>query len=88
MAKEIENAKWLVSFNDDIKIFQRRIPPEIYKNFVNVYAFQAEKYKFRPKVPHNVARVVLSILLMLRINPNITSKGYSKAYDLLVDSAI
>jgi AcrR family transcriptional regulator len=88
MAKEIEHTKWLVSFNADLEIFQRRIPPDTYKNFVNVYALQTEKYKFRPQVSHSMVRVVLSILLMLRINPNITSKDYDKAYELLVDSAI
>jgi AcrR family transcriptional regulator len=88
MAKEIEHTKWLISFHDDLAIFQRRIPPDTYKNFVNVYAFQTEKYKIRPQVSSGIVRVVLSILLMLRINPNITSKNYSKAYELIVDSAI
>jgi AcrR family transcriptional regulator len=88
MAKEIEHTKWLVSFNNDLAIFQRRIPPDTYKNFVNVYAFQTEKYKLNPKVSSSMVRVVLGILLMLRIDPNITSKDYNKAYELIVDSAI
>jgi AcrR family transcriptional regulator len=88
MAKEIEQTKWLISFNDDLAIFQRRIPPDTYKNFVNVYAFQTEKYKFHPRVSPGMVRVVLSVLLMLRINPNIASKDYGKAYEFIVDSII
>jgi AcrR family transcriptional regulator len=88
MAKEIAKSKWLVSFYKDLEIFQRKVPPEIYKKFANIYTWQAEKYSFRPSVPHTVATVALGILLMLRINPNISSKDYNKAYELLVDSAI
>jgi hypothetical protein len=88
MAKEIAKSKWLVSFNDDLKIFQRKIPPEVYKKFSNIYTCQAEKYGFHPYVPSNVATVVLGILLMLRINPNVTSKNYNKAYDFIIDTVI
>jgi AcrR family transcriptional regulator len=88
MAKEIEHTKWLVSFSEDVKIFQRKIPLDSFKNFVNVYTFQVEKYKLHPKVSYNVVRLSLGILLMLRVNPNITSKDYSKAYELIVDSTI
>jgi AcrR family transcriptional regulator len=88
MTKEIEHTKWLISFNEDLAIFQRRIPPDIYKNFVNVYAFQTEKYKFHPHVSPGIVRVVLGILLMLRINPNISSKDYGRAYEFIADSII
>jgi AcrR family transcriptional regulator len=88
MAKEIAKTKWLASFNDDLEIFQRKIPPETYKKFANIYTYQAEKHSLRAHVPHNIATVVLGILLMLRINPAITSKDYNRAYEFLVDSAI
>jgi hypothetical protein len=88
MAKETAKMKWLASFNKDLEIFQRKIPPETYKKFANIYTYQAEKYGFRPTVPYNVEAVVLGILLMLRINPNISSKDYHKAFEFLVDSAI
>jgi AcrR family transcriptional regulator len=88
MAKETAKMKWLASFNKDLEIFQRKIPPEIYKKFANIYTYQAEKYSFRPTVPSNVATVVLGILLMLKINPNVTSKDYNKAYDYLIDTEL
>jgi AcrR family transcriptional regulator len=88
MAKEIEHTKWLVSLNDDLEIFQRKLPQNTLKNFINTYTFQVEKYKFRPKVSYDMARLVLGIMLALRINPNITSKNYSKAYEFIVDSII
>jgi AcrR family transcriptional regulator len=88
MAREIAKMKWLASFNDDLEIFHRKIPPETYKKFANIYTYQMEKYSFRPNVPYNVATVVLGILLMLRINPNVISKDYNKAYEFIVDSAI
>jgi AcrR family transcriptional regulator len=88
MAREIEHTKWLVSFHDDLEIFQRKLPVNTLKDFVNTYTFQVEKYRFRPKVPYGMTRLVLGILLALKINPNITSKNYSKAYELIVDSAI
>jgi AcrR family transcriptional regulator len=88
MAKEIAKTKWFDSFNEDLKIFQRKIPQEKYKQLANLYTIQTEKYRLRPTVHSNVATVVLGILFMLRINPNITSKNYNKAYEFLVDTAI
>jgi AcrR family transcriptional regulator len=88
MAKEIEHTKWLVSFHEDLAIFQRKIPLDTFKKFVTLYTFQVEKYKFHPKVSYDLVRLVLGILLMLRIHPAINSKNYSKAYELMVDSVI
>jgi AcrR family transcriptional regulator len=88
MAKETSKMKWLASFNKDLEIFQRKIPPEIYKKFSHIYTYQVEKYSLRPTVSSNVATVVLGILLMLKINPNITSKDYNKAYDFIIDTVI
>jgi AcrR family transcriptional regulator len=88
MAKEIEHTKWLVSLNDDIAIFQRKLPQNKLKDFVNTYTFRVEKHKFRPKISYDITRLVLGVLLALRINPNIASKNYSKAYEFIVDSVI
>jgi AcrR family transcriptional regulator len=88
MAKEIEQTKWLISLNDDLEIFQRKLPLNTLKNFVNTYTFQVEKYKFRPKVSYDMTRLILGILLALRLDPTIASKNYGKAYEFIVDSII
>jgi AcrR family transcriptional regulator len=88
MAKEIEHTKWLISLHDDLEIFQRKLPQNTFKNFVNRYTFQVEKYKFRPKVSYDMARLILGILLALRLDPNIASKNYGKAYEFIADSII
>jgi AcrR family transcriptional regulator len=88
MAKEIENTKWLLSIEDDFEIFKRKLPPEAFKNFVDIYSFQAEKYGFSPKSPPHVAKIVLAILLTIRLNKKATSKDYDKAYEFIIDSVI
>jgi AcrR family transcriptional regulator len=88
MAKEIENTKWLLSIEDDYEIFKRRLPPETFKDFVDIYAFQAEKYHFSPNVPPRVAKKVLGALITLRLHNKTPGKHYDQAYGLIIDSAI
>ncbi|GHU82483.1 TetR family transcriptional regulator [Spirochaetia bacterium] len=87
-AKEIENTKWLLSIEDDYEIFRRKFPPETFKNFVDLYSFQAEKYGFSPHTSPQVAKVILGILLTTRLNKKGASKHYDKAYDFIIDTVI
>jgi AcrR family transcriptional regulator len=88
MAKEVENTKWLLSIEDDYELFQRRLPPETFKNFVDIYSFQAQKYQFPPTISPQVAKVVLGLLITIRLNKKSKSKQYDKAYEFIIDSAI
>jgi AcrR family transcriptional regulator len=88
MAKEIENTKWLLSIEDDYEIFRRRLPPETFKNFVDIYSFLAEKYRFPPNVSPPVAKMILGILITIRLNKKSTSRQYDKAYEFIIDSTI
>jgi AcrR family transcriptional regulator len=88
MAKEIANTKWLLSLENDYEIFKRKLPPEAFKNFVDIYSFQAEKYRFSPNISPQAAKTVLGILMTVRLNKKETSKRYDKAYEFIIDSVI
>jgi hypothetical protein len=88
MAKEIENTKWLLSIEDDYEIFRRKFPPETFKDFVDLYSFQAGKYGFSPTVSPQAAKVVLGILLTTRLNKKTKNKHYDKAYEFIIDAVI
>jgi AcrR family transcriptional regulator len=88
MAKEIENTKWLLSIEDDYEIFRRKFPPETFKQFTDIYTFQAEKYDFSPAASPQVAKIVLGILLTTRLNKKGVNKHYDKAYDFIIDTVI
>ncbi|MDR1286819.1 MAG: TetR/AcrR family transcriptional regulator [Treponema sp.] len=88
MAKKIAKAKWLLSLEDTFEVFRRRLPPETFKDFIDLYSFQVEKYQFSPKVSHRVGNAALGALITLRLNPKMSGKDYDKAYELIVDSTI
>ncbi|MDR0552220.1 MAG: TetR/AcrR family transcriptional regulator [Spirochaetaceae bacterium] len=86
--KEIENTKWLLSIEDDFEIFKRKLPPETFRDFVDLYSFQAEKYGFSPAVSPQTAKVVLGILLTARLDKKSKNKQYDKAYGFIIDTVI
>jgi AcrR family transcriptional regulator len=88
MAKEIEKTKWLLSIEDDYEMFKRRLPPETFNDFVDIYSFQAAKYHFTPTVSAQVAKMVLGDLITLRLHKKTTSKHYDRAYEFIIDSTI
>jgi AcrR family transcriptional regulator len=88
MAKKIAKAKWLLSLENDFEIFRRRFPPETFKDFVDLYSLQIEKYRFSPKVSRQVGNAVLGALISLRLSPKMSGKDYDKAYEFIVDCTI
>jgi AcrR family transcriptional regulator len=88
MAKKIAKAKWLLSLEDNFEMFHRRLPSETFKDFIDLYSFQVEKYQFFPKVSYQVGNAALGALITLRLNHKISGKDYDKAYELIVDSTI
>jgi AcrR family transcriptional regulator len=88
MAKKVAEAKWLLALKDNFEIFKRRLPPEIFKDFVDLYSFPSNKYHFSPKISRQEGNAVFDALITLRLNLKISSKHYEKAYELIVDGAI
>jgi AcrR family transcriptional regulator len=86
MAKKVEKAKWLLSLEDDIEIFQRKLPPEAFKGFIDIYSVQAEKYQLSPQVSRQVGNAVLEALVALRLSPKMSGKHYDRAYEFIVES--
>jgi AcrR family transcriptional regulator len=88
MAKKVAKAKWLLSLEDNFELFRRRLPSETFKDFIDLYSFQVEKYQLSPKVSYQVGNAALGALITLRLNPKVSGKDYDKAYELIVDSTI
>jgi AcrR family transcriptional regulator len=88
MAKKVAKAKWLLSLEDNFEVFRLRLPPETFKDFIDLYSIQVEKYQFSHKVSYQVGNAALGALITLRLNPKVSGKDYEKAYELIVDSTI
>jgi AcrR family transcriptional regulator len=90
MVKETAKAKWFLSLEDNFEIFHRRLPPETFKDFIDLYSFQVEKYRFSPRVSYKVGNAALGALIMLKLNPKIKTAGkdYDKACEIIIDSTI
>ncbi|MDR1218205.1 MAG: hypothetical protein LBK73_01185, partial [Treponema sp.] len=77
-------AKWLLSLEDNFELFRRRLPSETFKDFIDLYSFQVEKYQFSPKVSYQVGNAALGALITLRLNPKVSDKDYDKAYECII----